>query len=156
MTTLPAETRLWIYQSNRPLHEKEIQIIENQSLAFVKQWTSHNRDLRAHAEIRHHLFLILMVDETHADASGCSIDKSVHFMQSLGAAHGIDWFDRMTFAYLEGEVLKTAPRPTFAALYQEGKITDETLVFNNLINNLGELSTKWVVPLKESWHKRMV
>jgi hypothetical protein len=156
MNHLPAETRLWIYQSNRTLNEKEVQLIENQSLAFVQQWTSHNRDLRAHAEIRHNLFLILMVDETNADASGCSIDKSVHFMQTLGAAHGIDWFDRMTFAYLDGDSLKTAPRPAFAALYQEGKINNETLVFNNLIQHLGDLSTKWVVPLKDSWHKRMV
>lgn len=155
-TTLPPDTRLWIYQSNRLLSDQEVALIESDALNFVQQWTSHNRDLRAHAQIFHHLFLVLMVDESKSDASGCSIDKSVHFVQTLGEVHQINWFDRMTFAYWDGALIKTASRHSFSELYKTGKIDDNTLVFNNLINKLAELPTKWIVPLKDSWHKRMV
>jgi hypothetical protein len=106
--------------------------------------------------VHHQLFLVLIVDETNANASGCAIDKSTHFVQSLGEMYGIDWFNRMNFAYLEGEKIKIAPRSVFATHYKTGEINENTLVFNNLINTLGELSTKWIVPLKDSWHKRMV
>ena len=97
-----------------------------------------------------------MVDESLAGASGCSIDKSVHFIKQLEQHYSIDLFDRMTFTYKDGDQVKTAPRDEFAALYQAEKINDTTLVFDNLIKNKGEFEEQWLKPLGESWHKRMV
>ena len=33
-------------------------------------------------------------------------------------------------------------------------INHETLVFNNTINNFGELKSKWKIPAKDSWLNR--
>ncbi|MEL6720198.1 MAG: hypothetical protein AAFP82_15915, partial [Bacteroidota bacterium] len=123
---------------------------------FATQWVSHNRALRSFADLFHHQFIVLMVDESQAGASGCSIDASVHFLQQLQAKFNVNLFDRMTFAYKEGEEVKTAHRSEFKELYQAGKISDETLVFDNLVNTKGAFEEQWVKPLGKSWHKRMV
>ncbi len=154
--TLPASTRVWIYQANRPFGENEIPALKETVDRFAQNWVSHNRQLRAHGDVLHRRFIVLMVDESQADASGCSIDKSVYFLKQIEQAYGVDLFDRMTFTWLEGEEVKSAPSAEFAALYQQGKINSGTLVFDNLIQTKGELEEKWLKPLNESWHRRFV
>ena len=154
--SLPAETRVWIYQSSRALTSDEVEKTRTELQAFATQWVSHNRQLTAHADVLHERFLILMVDETRAGASGCSIDSSVHFIQNLQRDLGVDFFDRMTFAWKEDEVIKTASRDEFANLYSQGLINDDTLVFDNLVNTKAKFESQWIKPLKDSWHTRMV
>lgn len=155
-TTLPNTTRIWIYQSNEPFPDKEIPQIQQKVQDFAQQWISHNRQLRAHGDVLHERFVILMVDESQAGASGCSIDKSVYFLKNLQAEYSVDLFDRMRFSYLEDEAVKTVSREDFAKLYSEGKINDETLVFDTLVNNKGDFDNHFIKPLGKSWHKRMV
>jgi len=154
--SLPPETRVWIYQSNRPLTEEEVKLVKPNIQNFATKWISHSRDLRAFADILHNQFIVLMVDESQAGASGCSIDSSVHYLQSLQRELGIDLFDRMNFAWKSNDTVKTANRDEFARLYQAGEVTDETLVFDNLVNTKASFEAKWIKPLKESWHTRMV
>ena len=153
---LSDETRVWIYQSNQPFKEDEEAQVRTYIQQFAQQWVSHNRQLKAFGDLLHRQFVVLMVDESQAGASGCSIDSSVRFMKGLQAEFGVDLFDRMTFTYLEGEEVKTANRATFAALYQAGEINDETPVFDTLVNNKGKFEREWIKPLGQSWHKRMV
>ncbi len=153
---LPNSTRVWIYQSNQPFATKDITDIRQAVQDFAQQWVSHNRQLRAHADILHDRFIVLMVDESQAGASGCSIDKSVYFLKDLQAQYGVDLFDRMRFSYLDGEEVKTVSHEEFTTLYAQGKINDETPVFDTLVNNKGDFDAYFIKPLKESWHKRMV
>ncbi len=155
-TALPSASRVWVYQSNRPFAAEDVPSIRQQLQEFAQQWISHNRQLRAHADVLYDRFVILIVDESQADASGCSIDKSVYFLKSLQAQYGVDLFDRMRFSYLDGEEVKTVSRDEFAALYAAGAINDDTLVFDTLVNTKGDLDMHFVKPLKDSWHKHMV
>ncbi len=153
---LPASTRVWIYQGARPFTDSEIAEVQQHLAQFATQWVSHNRALRAFAKVFHKQFIVLMVDESQAGASGCSIDASVSFIRKLSQHYSIDFFDRMTFAYQDGDVVKTAKRNDFKALYAAGKINDTTLVFDNLVTTKGDFDVAWLKPLAESWHKRMV
>jgi hypothetical protein len=148
-------SRVWIYQSDKELTDKQasglLEILNN----FAAQWTAHNHQLKAKAEIRYNRFLILIVDESQAGASGCSIDKSVNFMKQIEQEYGIHLFDRFNFAYREGEKVLSAPRHQFEELLKTGKIDNNTIVFNNLIHNLGDLESKWEVPFKDSWHPQL-
>ena len=156
MSTLPPTTRIWIYQSNEPFPEQEVPKIQQQVQDFAQQWISHNRQLRAHSDVLHNRFVVLMVDESQADASGCSIDKSVYFLKDLQAQYGVDLFDRMQFSYLDGEDVKTVPKEVFAKLYAEGSIHDDTPVFDTLVSNKGDFDSDFIKPLGKSWHKRFV
>jgi len=145
-------SRVWIYQSDRKLDDAMVQQIQLHLNNFTTQWTAHNNQLKAKAEIRYNRFLVLIVDESQAGASGCSIDKSVHFMQQLEQQFGINLFDRFNLAYRDGEEILSLPRHGFEDLIKQGKINKESIVFNNLVQNLTELETKWEVPFKDSWH----
>jgi hypothetical protein len=153
---LPAETRVWIYQSNKHIPDETATALKQVVNQFAQNWVSHNRQLRAHGDVLHNRFILLAVDESQADASGCSIDKSVHFIKQVESQLGIDLFDRMTFAWLEGNEVKTASSQAFAELYQSGQINNETLVFDNLVKTKGELEENWLKPLNKSWHRRFV
>ncbi|SEO91380.1 hypothetical protein SAMN05192574_11620 [Mucilaginibacter gossypiicola] len=146
------QSRVWIYQSDRKLTDQEVQQIQPELDRFAANWTAHNNQLKAKTEIRYNRFFILIVDESQAGASGCSIDKSVHFMQQVQQHLGINLFDRFNLAYREGEEVLSLPRHDFEAKLKDGSINKETVVYNNLVQNLNELETKWEVPFKDSWH----
>lgn len=154
--TLSNTTRLWIYQANKPFPASAVPEIKTVLRRFAQQWVSHNRQLKADADVLHDRFVVLMVDESQADASGCSIDSSVHFLKQLQAQYGVDLFDRMYFSYLDGEEVHTVSREAFAKRYADGLITDDTLVFDTLVESKAAFDTAWLKPLRESWHARLV
>jgi hypothetical protein len=145
-------SRVWVYQSDRALTDDETRQIQSQLDRFAKAWTAHNQKLMAMADVRYNRFLILAVDESQAGASGCSIDKSVHFMKQLEQQYGINLFDRFNFAYREGETIRSASKAEFESLIASGEVNLDTVVYNNLVQNLKELDTKWEVAFKDSWH----
>jgi hypothetical protein len=146
------QSRVWIYQSDRKLTDQEVQQIQPELDRFTTSWTAHNNQLQAKGEVRYNRFFILIVDESQAGASGCSIDKSVHFMQQVQQHLGINLFDRFNLAYRDGEEVLSLSRHGFEAKLKDGSINKQTIVYNNLVQNLTELETKWEVPFKDSWH----
>ncbi len=150
------ESRVWVYTANRPLNEAEAQAAQQALDGFVRQWTAHNAALKAVAEVFQNQFVILMVDESQAGASGCSIDKSVHFLEALGAQLGVDLFERMRFAWVQDGRLQFADRPEFSAQVQNSGIGDDTLVVNTLVATKRDLEENWLAPFAGSWHKRLV
>jgi hypothetical protein len=149
------ESRVWVYQSDRELSEHEAKQLNELLNNFTAEWTAHNHQLKARAEIRYNRFLILIVDESQAGASGCSIDKSVNFIKRLEQEFGITLLDRFNLAYRDGEKVLSAPRDEFEDLLRSGKINSNTIVYNNLVQNLAQLETKWEVPFKDSWHNQL-
>lgn len=154
-TEMPDTSRVWVYQSERPLAAKEEKMLHTEISNFVKGWSAHGNKLKADYAFLYGSFLILMVDEGQANASGCSIDDSVHTIQSLEKLLGISFMNRMVVTYREGEELKHVSMNDFWALIKSGRVTSETIVYNNLVKNKAELETGWEVPLERSWHKQM-
>lgn len=149
------QSRVWIYQSDRELYDDEVKQLHEILNKFAAEWTAHNHQLKAKAEIRYNRFLILIVDESQAGASGCSIDKSVNFIKRLEQEFGINLLDRFNLAFREGEKVLSAPRDEFEDLLRSGKINSNTIVYNNLVQNLEQLESKWEVPFKDSWHNQL-
>ncbi len=154
--SLPDSTKVWIYQANRPFTEEELKEVKHYLQQFADQWVSHNRALRSFADVLHHRFIVLMVDESQAGASGCSIDSSVHFLQKLAAHFRVDLFDRLTFAYKENGAVKTAHKDQFTELYKKGVISADTFVFDNLVKTKADFERQWIKPLRDSWHANFV
>ncbi len=149
-------SKVWIYQSNRHLNDEEVETIKTELSTFAHSWVSHSNALKAVGLVFFNRFLILMVDESIAGASGCSIDKSVHFMKTLEAKYNLVLFDRMNVAYVAGKEIRTAHKNELIALYAKGDINDDTRIFNNLANTKDQLENGWVIPLAKSWVKQMI
>jgi hypothetical protein len=145
-------SRVWVYQSDKQLNDADVIKLQIMLDNFTTGWTAHNNQLKAKAEIRYNRFIVLIVDESQAGASGCSIDKSVRFMKDIEQEFGINLFDRFNLAYRSNEEILSVPRHTFEGLIVNKTIDANTTVFNNMVQNLTELETKWEVPFKDSWH----
>lgn len=148
--------RVWVYQANRFLSTQEADSIQVDLNSFVQSWTAHGSALAGSALVKDNLFVVLEVDESQAGVTGCSIDKSVHFLQSLGQKYTIDFFDRMkvSFRSTDNEV-KLVNRSQFEELLKTGAIDENTIVFNNLVQNSVELESNWQIPFKDSWHSKI-
>lgn len=149
-------SRIWIYQSDRELTEQELKAIQSHLDEFTASWAAHGNSLHAKGEIRFQRFIIIAVDEQQAQASGCSIDKSVALMKQFETQFEIQLFDRMQIAYRDGASIKTFRKAEFNTLVEKGILNEHTLIFNNLIQRYGELDTAWEIPLKESWLNRLI
>lgn len=147
--------RIWIYQADRQMTATDKAKAQDKLALFTAEWKAHGRSLAATAEIRYDRFVILMVDDTIAPPTGCSIDKSVYLLKEIERETGLNLFDRLQLAYRKGDQILVAPRHEFEQLIATGEVTDDTIVFNNLITSYPELETHWEVPLKESWHAQV-
>ena len=106
----------------------------------------------------HSQFLIIFANEKQAEASGCSIDRSVHFIKNLEQEYSISLLNRTLVAYKvddEDEIV-TLPQEEFIGLVAQGTLNKNTIVFNNLVTTKQDLETKWQVPIKKRWHADLI
>lgn len=148
--------RVWIYQADRFLTDQEVKEIDVLIAAFVKDWTAHGSALAGKGQIVDNLFLVLEVDEELARVTGCSVDKSVYFIKGLEQKFSVGFFDRMNVAYRDGAgQLQLVDRTTFSNLIKDGTVQDDTIVYNNLVQTIEEMNSKWKVPFGDSWHSKV-
>ncbi len=151
---LSRQARVWVYQSDRPLSEAEISLIEEAAPAFLESWATHGKPLKASFRLFHSQFLVIGVDEQVQAASGCSIDSSVSFVQALEKELEVSFMDRGKVAFVsEGKVFLEA-LPQLKTSIEAGRVTADTSTFNNLVSSKQELEEKWLMPAKETWLKR--
>ena len=151
---MPETSRIWIYQADRALTEDEIRAIEETGKAFTSDWTAHQRNLKASFAVLHHRFLILAVDEETQEATGCSIDKSVHFIKQVEQAYGLHLFDRTNIPFLENGQVRVHKLPEIKRKVEAGEIQKDTLTFNTLVQTKKEWQEKGVQAASETWLAR--
>lgn len=154
--SLPAGSRVWIYQSNRVLAEEEVALANSHLRAFTDEWVVHGQPLASSYSIRYNQFVILAADESDQTASGCSIDSSVRAIRELGERLHIDFFDRSLVAFLLRDQVTLVPLKNLKENFIDGILSVGTLTFNNLIATREELESKWLLPAGDSWVKRYI
>ena len=152
--TLPEEAKVWIYQSNRKFSDEEIIAIEENLKLFIENWAAHGHQLEASFVTRYNRFIIIAVNQEVQAATGCSIDASVQFIQNLEQQYGVDLLDKMNVTFKMGEHVTFKTLLDFKKLAKEKAVSSNTIVFNNLVNTIGEWEQFWEVPASESWHNR--
>jgi hypothetical protein len=153
---MPPDARVWVYQSNKTLTGAELKAIREEGEQFIAGWSAHGAALRAAFEILHDRFVVIAVDEKQALASGCSIDKSVHFIKNLEQKFNLNFFDRMQVAYRNGSGILACSLSEFEKLAEQNQVDENTIVFNNMVSNKTAFEKEWEVPLKQSWQSRVL
>lgn len=148
---LPGSARIWIYQADRKFTEEEISKISERGKVFVEQWIAHQQTLKASFKVFHNLFLIIGVDESYNDASGCSIDKSIHFIREVEKTFNVNLFNRLNVVYNQNNENQILHFTKLKNLLKENSISLDTKIYNNLIATKHELENNWLVNIKESW-----
>lgn len=148
---LPKNSKIWVYQSERTLKEEEIAETENLIHAFLETWETHGKPIKGSFKIFFKRYIIIAVDSSYITASGCSIDKSVELMQHLESNFQVSLLDRSIVGYKSNGEINVCRFSDIKSLINQGIISENTLIFDNSIQELSELDTKWQVSAKNTW-----
>lgn len=156
LNTLPNHSRVWIYQADRFLTENEVNSANLMLAEFVAKWAAHGKKLDAAAEVINNLFIVIGVDEQQAAASGCSIDASMGIILTLENQFNVSFTNRMIMAAEVDNAITLKSIHDLPALIDNKELSLDTLVFDNLVNTIGDWKTNWLKPMRDSWHVRFV
>ena len=149
--TLPNESRIWIFQSNKILTQSEQDYVNERVDEFLTAWTAHGKNLQGGFTIKEGLFLILGLNEEVGSATGCSIDKSVTVFKDIESFLNISLFDRTSIALAEGSSVHLVSLSKLKKRIEQDEINHNQLFFNNTIEKKGDLISKWKISLGNSW-----
>lgn len=145
------QSRVWVYQCNRPLFLSEALDMEPLIEAFCNAWQSHGAQVAAYGNLFFGRFLVLMADESSAQVSGCSTDSSVRFVKELEQRFKVSFFDRTSLAFFIKDNIQVLPMNQLGYALDNQFLNGDTLFFNNVVQTKAELENGWIIPLKNSW-----
>ncbi len=152
--SLASSSKVWIYQSNREFTANEVNEISEVLKDFVGSWKRHSKDLKASYQIRYNQFIILAIDESYNNFSGCSIDASTNLFKNIEEKYHVDMFNKLNIAFKNGDHINIVTLSDFQKYVKEKKINKKTIVFNNMITTKKELKNEWELAAEDSWHSR--
>jgi hypothetical protein len=142
---LDGESRVWIYQADRKMSEKEKSVIESHLNDLCVNWNTHGAPVYCSYFVQD-WFICLFVDESKNNASGCSIDSSVATIKKIEQEYNIDFFNRLNIGFMDGKDVKVLPLSKFKSVMNENH-----MVFNNLVKTKKEMESSWIIPIQNSW-----
>ena len=157
MLNLAPNSRVWIYQANKFLSAEEQEKISTEMKLFVQGWASHGNELYGDCTVESDLFLMVGADEFKSPTSGCSLDALTRKVKALGDELSIDFFNRLNIAYEDASTkIHLVSLEEFKNLMRSDDITEQTIVYNNLIETVAELDENWRTKVKNSWHNNIL
>lgn len=149
---LPPNARVWIFASDRPLHEEEANILLEDVDAFLEQWKAHGAPLRNARDWREDRFLAIGVDPTAEQASGCSIDGLFRALQAMEGrlATSLVGGGRIFYRDAKGRP-QLALRKEVPAFFATGEITSDTPVFDTSLTDATAYRERFERAARDTW-----
>ena len=154
--TMPDDSRIWIYQSNRDFNESEIGIINDKTISFLDNWQAHGKDLECSYSIIDKRFIIIAVNESFNPIGGCSIDFSLQLIKDISNTIGIDLLNRLVVNLKIDNRLESLSLSDLKNKIKDGDFSPETIIFNTAINSKSELLNNFEIDIKSSWLSKFI
>ena len=154
--TMPDDSRIWIYQSNRDFNESEIGIINDKTTSFLDNWQAHGKDLECSYSIIYKRFIIIAVNESFNPIGGCSIDFSLQLIKDISNTIGIDLLNRLVVNLKIDNRLESLSLGDLKNKIKDGDFSPETIIFNTAINSKSELLNNFEIDIKSSWLSKFI
>jgi len=153
----PDNSKIFVFQANKFISDEGVELINEKMSKFIEDWTVHGKNLKATFQVVSPLFIIVAVDESFAELSGCSKDALTNEIKALGKELDVDFFDRLMIAYHPtDDEIAIISLAEFKEKLQKDEIRQDTLVYNNLIETKADLKQNWQISVKDSWHGKLV
>ena len=149
------ESRMWFYGLKQSMDAEQARELKRIMDDFVGGWQAHGTQLAAAYRIIAHQYLIIAVDETLQQATGCSIDKSVHLLQEFGAKHHLDFFNRMLVHVMENGTFRSYSTAELKVAIAQGIVGPRTQIMNTTADTLKESGTG-TLDLADSWASKFL
>tara|TARA_B100000073_G_scaffold132575_1_gene108556 strand:- start:96 stop:578 length:483 start_codon:yes stop_codon:yes gene_type:complete len=154
--TMPDDSRIWIYQSNRDFNESEIGIINDKTISFLDNWQAHGKDLECSYSIIDKRFIIIAVNESVNPIGGCSIDFSLQLIKDISNTIGIDLLNRLVVNYRLDNKVESLSLSDLKNKIKDGDFSPETIIFNTAINSKSELLSNFEIDIRSSWLSKFI
>jgi len=154
--TMPDDSRIWIYQSNRDFNESEIRIINDKTISFLDNWQAHGKDLECSYSIIDKRFIIIAVNESVNPIGGCSIDFSLQLIKDISNTIGIDLLNRLVVNYRLDNRVESLSLSDLKNKIKDGDFSPETIIFNTAINSKSELLNNFEIDIRSSWLSKFI
>lgn len=147
----PAESRVWIYQSNRSFTIPEENEIKEILAKFIEGWNTHGNEVSGFGQLFYHRFFVLMADETKFGVSGCSTDSSIRMLKQIEKKFDVQLLDRLMPALIINNEIQLMNVSAIRKSFEEKSISKNTLYFNNMVLNKNEFCEEWLLTLEQGW-----
>ena len=143
--TTSDQSRIWIYAAEQKLtNEQEAYILKSIS-DHLKNWESHKVPLRAGVTILENYFIVVALDETKNEASGCSIDTLQNKIQNLEKDLSISLMNRLNvFCRIDDKI------HCISMSKLSENTNKDTLFYDLTIQKKSELHS-YLKPISEGW-----
>lgn len=145
--------KVWVYLSSKVLDGSTLQSMLEQGQAFVQSWKAHEMPLNASFEVLYNRFIVVKVDETQYNASGCSIDKLLRLIKQFESDFKIELLNRLLVAYKKDENVEVVHAGKIKEMLLDGRLNNQTLVYDISVSNSDQYHV-WEKALKDTWLKK--
>ena len=143
-------SRIWIYSSDIKLNNQEILYIIEKISNHLKEWKAHDVPLKAAVTIKEGHFLIIALDESQANASGCSIDTLQRLIYEIEKELSLSLLNRLNIFYKVNEEVLSVPLNRLKSVADS-----DTYFFDLTISKKSDLSS-YFKPIRDGWCKNYV
>ena len=147
---LPDKSRIWIYASESKLTEEQQRYILNNMYNHLREWKAHRLPLEAGVKIIDNHFIIVALDETKNEASGCSIDTLQHQIQKIENNLSISLLNRLNIFCILNDDITCIP-----SIDLKNNVDRNTLFYDLTIQKKSQISS-FIKPIGEGWCARLV
>ena len=143
--TLPEESRIWLYAAENTLSKDQQIYIVNLISENLKGWNAHKQPLTAGFTILKNHFIVIALDESKNEASGCSIDTLQNMIQKIEKELSIPLMNRLNVFCEIKELIVCIPSFKLASIAKSN-----TLFYDLTIQKKSDLR-HFLKPIGEGW-----
>ena len=151
---LSNNTKVWVYQCDRPFSPEENDKVNAILSEFVTIWESHGKPVKGAYEVIENQFIVIFGDLSFGEVSGCSIDKSVELMRQVQELLNVNLLDKGKVAYKAQNKVQVVDFKQIKELISNGELSSSTEVFDNSVSTLDEYESRWITSAGTTWLKR--
>lgn len=150
--SLPDASRIWIFGSDQPVTGAHAERLLSEVDRFLEEWRAHGQPLRCGRLWADNRFLVVGVDQSDANASGCSIDGLFRTLQQLERTIGARLVGGGRVYYRDhAGAAQSIARAELDGLVAKGEVGPDTAVFDTSITDLGEWRERFEQPARKTW-----
>jgi len=151
-------SKVWVFSCSRKASESECELMMNSIQQFFDGWERHGKKIDSNCEILYNQFIIIISSESFVEASGCSQDALLHFMESPFQLEDMEIFaPNIIFYEAENNEVHYLNRNEFIKNIQRNRIfSEDTVVYDTTLYQISSFKeNQFRLKIKDCWHHKL-
>ena len=149
---LTDEAKVFVYPSSRKFYPQELDGLLQEIQGFLSE---NFKDYNFHFKILNNRFLVFFIEGDKTIPIQL-LDKLADFILSLEQKYKVTLIDKINICFKQGDFIQYQDMKKFRTLLKNRSISENTVIFNNLVQNKYDFENNFETPLSESWLSHLV